>query len=83
METKIDEIGAGIYRLSIFVPEVTPPAGFTFNHFLIAADEPILFHCGLRKMFPLLSAAVARIMPVEQCCAGLVLDTSRRTSAVR
>jgi hypothetical protein len=66
METKIDEIGAGIYRLSIFVPEVTPPAGFTFNHFLIAADEPILFHCGLRKMFPLLSAAVARIMPVEQ-----------------
>jgi flavorubredoxin len=66
METKIDEIGAGIYRLSIFVPEVAPPAGFTFNHFLIAADEPILFHCGLRKMFPLLSAAVARIMPVER-----------------
>jgi hypothetical protein len=28
MEAKIDEIGAGIYRLSIFVPEVAPPAGF-------------------------------------------------------
>ena len=35
METKIDEIGAGIYRLSIFAPEVAAPAGLTFNHFLI------------------------------------------------
>src|SRR5215510_7598450 len=33
MQTRIDEIGAGMYRLSIFVPEIPPPAGFTFNHF--------------------------------------------------
>ncbi len=64
METSIDEIASGVYRLSIFVPETAPPAGFTYNHFLIAGDEPLLFHCGKRKMFPLLSAAVARIMPV-------------------
>jgi hypothetical protein len=43
MTAKIDEIGAGIYRLSIFVPEVAPPIGFTFNHFLIVGDEPLLF----------------------------------------
>ena len=66
MQTRIDEIGAGMYRLSIFVPEIAPPTGLTFNHFLITADEPLLFHCGKRKMFPLVSAAVARIMPLER-----------------
>ena len=66
MSTKIDEIGAGIYRVSIFVSDVAPPAGFTFNHFLFTGDEPLLFHCGKRKMFPLVSAAVARIVPVER-----------------
>ena len=49
METRIDEIGASIYRLSVFVPDAAPPAGFTFNHFLFAG----LFHRGKRKMFSL------------------------------
>jgi flavorubredoxin len=66
MEARIDEIGAGIYRLSVFEPNVAPPEGLTFNHFLFTGDEPLLFHCGKRKMFPSVSAAVARIMPVEQ-----------------
>lgn len=66
MTAKIAEIGDGIFRLSIFVPEVAPPAGFTFNHFLIRGEEPLLFHCGKRKMFPMLSEAVAKIMPIEK-----------------
>lgn len=66
MQTRIHEIGADIYRLSIFVPEVVPPAGFTFNRFLILGDEPLLSHCGLRKMFPLVSEAVAKIIPVDR-----------------
>ena len=66
MEARIDEIGAGLYRLSIFVTTIAPPDGLTFNHFLFTGDEPLLFHCGKRKMFPLVSAAVARIMPVER-----------------
>src|SRR5215831_16241643 len=66
METTIDEIADGIYRLSTWVPEVAPPAGFTFNQFLIAADEPLLFHTGARAMFPLVSEAVSRIVPVDQ-----------------
>ncbi len=65
METKLDEIADGIYRLSTFVAEVVPPAGFTFNQFLIAADEPLLFHTGPRAMFPLVAEAVARVVPVE------------------
>jgi flavorubredoxin len=65
MQTRIDEIAAGIYRLSVYVPDIAPPVGFTFNHFLVRADEPMLFHCGLRAMFPALSEAVGRLMPVE------------------
>jgi flavorubredoxin len=64
METKIDEIADGIYRLSTWVPDVAPPAGFTFNQFLIDADQPLLFHAGQRALFPLISDAVARIRPV-------------------
>jgi hypothetical protein len=52
METRIDEIADRIYRLSTFVPETAPPAGITFNQFLIDADEPLLFHCGQRFLFP-------------------------------
>jgi flavorubredoxin len=64
METKTDEIADGIFRLSTFVPEVTPD-GFTFNQFLIRAEEPLLFHTGLRNMFPLVSEAVSKILPIE------------------
>ena len=65
METRIDEIADRIYRLSTWVPDVAPPPGFTFNQFLIDAEQPLLFHAGHRKMFPLISAAVERIRPVS------------------
>ena len=66
MEAKVDEISDGIYRISMFMPHVLPPAGFTFNQFLVLAEEPLLFHCGHRKFFPDVSAAVARVLPLEQ-----------------
>jgi flavorubredoxin len=66
METRTAEIADGIYRLSTFVPEIAPPAGFTFNQFLVLGDEPLLFHTGLRRMFPLVREALARILPPEQ-----------------
>jgi flavorubredoxin len=66
METRIIEIAGGIYRLSTFVPEIAPPAGFTFNHFLILGDAPLLFHTGPRQMFPLVRAAVGRLVPPER-----------------
>jgi flavorubredoxin len=64
METRVHEIADRVYRLSTFVPGVTP-AGFTFNQFLVAADEPMLFHCGQRALFPSVAAAVATVLPVE------------------
>jgi flavorubredoxin len=66
METRINEIASGIYRLSTFVPDIAPPAGFTFNQFLILGDAPLLFHTGLRQMFPLVRSAVSRVIPPER-----------------
>jgi flavorubredoxin len=66
MDTRIDEISDGIYRLSTFVPEIAAPEGFTFNQFLVLADEPLLFHTGLRKMFPLIHSAVSRLVAPER-----------------
>ncbi|WP_280508265.1 MBL fold metallo-hydrolase [Nocardia flavorosea] len=65
METRTDEIADGIYRFSTYVPDVGP-TGFTFNQFFVDAEEPLLFHTGMRALFPAVSAAVARIRPVEQ-----------------
>ncbi len=66
MSTTVDEIADGIYRLSTWVPDIAPPAGFTFNQFLVDAEEPLLFHTGPRAMFPLVSEAVATVLPVER-----------------
>ena len=66
MQTRTDEIADGIYRLSTYFPEVAPPAGFTVNQFLVLADEPLLFHTGHRALFPLVTAAVARIVDPER-----------------
>lgn len=66
MDPRIAEIADGIYRISIYVPEIAPPAGFTFNQFLVLGDEPLLFHTGLRGMFPLGREALARIIPPER-----------------
>lgn len=62
METRVTEIAPLIYRFSTFVPQIAPPAGFTFNQFLVLGDEPLLFHTGLHRMFPYVRAALSRIM---------------------
>lgn len=66
METRVNEIADGIYRLSTYVPDIAPPAGFTFNQFLVLGDEPLIFHTGLRKMFGLNRDALARITPPDR-----------------
>jgi flavorubredoxin len=65
LQTKVDEIASGIFRISTWVPGITEH-GFTFNQFLLTGDEPFLFHCGMRQLFPLVSAAIAKVIPVEQ-----------------
>jgi flavorubredoxin len=65
METRIDEIAERIYRMSTFVPDIGP-TGFTFNQFLIDADEPTIFHTGPRRMFPAVSEAIATVLPLDR-----------------
>ncbi len=62
---QVDEIADGIYRISTLVPEAAP-GGFTFNQFLVDADEPLLFHCGMRQLFPAVRAAIEQVMPVSR-----------------
>ncbi len=65
MQTDVHEIADGIYRLSTYVADAAPD-GFTFNQFIVDAEEPLLFHTGPRRMFPLVSQAIARIVPLER-----------------
>jgi flavorubredoxin len=65
METKIDEIAPDIFRLSTWIPDVAPPAGFTFNQFIVRGEEPFLFHTGMRQLFPLVSDAVDGVIGLK------------------
>jgi len=63
--TNVHDVAAGIYRIN--TPGLIPGGGgFSFNQYLIVDDEPLLFHTGPRKMFPLVRQAVASVMPVER-----------------
>jgi flavorubredoxin len=66
MDTRIDEVAAGLFRFSTFVPQIAPPAGFTFNQFLVMGEQPLLFHLGHRKLFAETAAAVGRVLPLEK-----------------
>jgi flavorubredoxin len=61
--TRVDEIADGIYRISTPVPPSVVPGGFTFNQFLVFDEQPLLFHTGPRRMFPLVREAMASVMP--------------------
>jgi flavorubredoxin len=63
--TNVHEIADGIFRINTPVL-LDGGAGFSFNQYLILDDEPLLFHAGLRRMFPLVREAVASLMPVER-----------------
>jgi len=63
--TNINEVADGIYRISTPV-EIPGAGGFSFNQYLVEDDEPLLFHTGLRNLFPLVREAVATVLPVEK-----------------
>ncbi len=64
--TNVHEVADGIYRINT---PVTLPGGvgqFSFNQYLVLDDEPMLFHTGLRALFPVVSEAVRTLMPIEK-----------------
>lgn len=63
--TNVHEIAEGIYRIN--TPVALPDGGgFSFNQYLVVDDEPLLFHTGPRRMFPLVREAVASVLPVAR-----------------
>jgi len=66
MPVRVHAIAPGIHRLSSFVPGIAPPARLTFNQYLVEADEPLLFHTGMRGLFGAVSKAMADIVPLSR-----------------
>lgn len=56
----ISEIAPDVYRISVFAEW----ANLQFNHFLVKDDAPLLFHTGLRGMFPEVREAVGKLIDV-------------------
>lgn len=60
MTTRIAEVGDGIHQVSTYLPDID----FALNQYLITGDEPMLFHTGMRWMFPSVAEAIATVVPV-------------------
>ena len=54
----IDEVAPDLYRISTYVPEIN----LQFNQFLVNDDEPLLFHTGMRGLFPAVRDELARVI---------------------
>jgi flavorubredoxin len=61
MESRVTEIADRAFQITTTVPEV-PVA---FNTYLLTGEEPLIFHTGLRNIYPNVSEAVGRIIPLE------------------
>lgn len=64
MQTQVDEIAPDVFRISTLVEDAAP-GGFQFNQFLVRDEQPFLFHTGMRQLYPLVSEAVASLVPLE------------------
>ncbi len=62
--TNVHEVAPRIYRIN--TPVDIPGMAFSFNQYLVAADEALLFHTGPKKLFPLVAEAIGRVMPLER-----------------
>ena len=62
MTTRIDEVADRIFRISTFAEGMPLP----FNQYLVAAEEPLLFHTGMRALFSDVRDAVASVIEVDR-----------------
>jgi len=56
--SQVDEVAAGIYRISIWMPEI----GITVNQFLIEDEHPALIHTGMYPLYETVRKAVAEVI---------------------
>lgn len=62
----ITEIAPHLHRISVAMPPEFIPGGFSFNQYLLIDEQPLLFHTGPRKLFPLVRAQIEKVLPLEQ-----------------
>lgn len=58
----VTEIAPETFRISVYHPEID----LQFNHFLVRDEQPLLFHTGLRQMFPEVLEAVRKLIDPAQ-----------------
>jgi flavorubredoxin len=68
--TRVDEVAPSIYRVS--TPVSVVPGGFSFNQYLIVDEDPLLFHTGPRRMFPLVLNELLAAAPKAQSLCSRV-----------
>lgn len=56
--SNIDEIAPDVFRISTFFPDFD----LQFAQFLVRDDEPLLFHTGMKGLFPLVHEAVSELI---------------------
>jgi flavorubredoxin len=56
--TTVTEIAPDVFRINTFIPE----ANLGFSQFLVRDEEPLLYHTGMRALFPLVAEAVSRLI---------------------
>ncbi len=56
--TNVNEIAPDVYRISTYVPQ----GDLVFNQFLVNDDEPLLWHTGMKSLFPAVREAVSGII---------------------
>lgn len=54
----VTEIAPDVYRICTYIPEID----LQFNQFLVKDEEPLLFHTGMKSLFPLVREGVASVI---------------------
>jgi flavorubredoxin len=58
MNAAVDEVAENVFRITTFVPDIN----LGFSQFLVRDEEPLLFHTGMRGLFPLVHEAVGTLI---------------------
>jgi flavorubredoxin len=56
--TRVDEIASDVFRICTYLPDL----GMQFNQFVIRDREPLLYHTGMKSMFPAVRDAIAKVL---------------------
>src|SRR5260370_18703975 len=56
--TTVTEIAQEIFRICTYLPEL----GMQFNQFIVRDREPLLYHTGMKAMFPAVRDAIAKVI---------------------